>query len=228
MSNDTNRLPYLLQAYLFAEGGTLTKKRLAQLTQTNESLIDPALLALSEHLKGSGLSLITTETEVTLSISATESEVLRTNYAKDMEREIGDAGLEVLSVVLYRGASTRSQIDYIRGVNTSSTIRTLLTRGLIERTVNTLDGREYMYHPTPELLAHLGVTEVQTLPEYGTILNELKALEATEVTNNPFHTSYDRDTSDTSREQSPVVTGDDSNFGNDIGNNSGGNSSSNA
>jgi segregation and condensation protein B len=204
MSETTTRLPFLIQAYLFAEGGTLSKKRLSQLTQTNESLIDPALLTLSEHLKDSGLSLIITETEVTLSISATESEVLRSNYAKDMEREVGDAGLEVLSIVLYRGASTRAQIDYIRGVNTSSTIRMLLTRGLLERTVNSNDGREYMYRPTAELLAHLGVSEVQNLPEYGIIVNELKALEASEP-HNPFNTEYERDTSNSTGEQPTIA-----------------------
>ena len=61
-------------------------------------------------------------------LSPETSQEIREAYRRELGREIGDAGLEVLSIVLYRGPSTRSEIDYIRGVNTSSTIRTLLSR----------------------------------------------------------------------------------------------------
>ena len=104
---------------------------------------------------------------------------------KELSREIGEAGLEVLAIVLYRGPSTRSQIDYIRGVNTSSTVRTLLARGLIERASNPNDSREYLYRPTTELLAHLGVSGVTDLPDCATISSELAAFEATR-TSSPF------------------------------------------
>jgi len=83
-----------------------------------------------------------------------------------------------LAIVLYRGPSTRAQIDYIRGVNTSWTIRNLLTRGLLERTGNPEDGREYLYRPTVELLAHLGVRDYAELPNREEITAELKAFES--------------------------------------------------
>ena len=92
--------------------------------------------------------------------------------------EIGEAGLEVLAIVLYRGASTRAQIDYIRGVNTASTLRNLLSRGLLERAGNPEDAREYLYRPTVELLAHLGVRNNKELPSHEEIAAELGAFEA--------------------------------------------------
>ena len=110
-------------------------------------------------------------------VSPATSEEIKTAYELELGREIGDAGLEVLAIVLYRGPSTRAQVDYIRGVNTSSTMRTLLTRGLIERTGNPEDGREFLYRPTVELLAHLGVRKVTELPDYAKISNELAAFE---------------------------------------------------
>jgi len=148
---------------------------LASKLNIEPNALNAVLDILSERLAGSGLALIQSETEVALAVSPAVSATIESAYAED--KEIGDAGLEVLSIILYRGASTKSRIDYIRGVNTSSTIRTLLSRGLIERTSNPSDSREYLYRPTAELLAHLGVTRVEDLPNYGKISATLTAFE---------------------------------------------------
>src|SRR3989344_2301716 len=89
--------------------------------------------------EGGTLTLIKTDTEVSLAVSEHSSPAVQKAYERELSEEIGDAGLEVLSIVLYRGPSTRAQIDFIRGVNTSWTIRNLLTRGLLERTGNPED-----------------------------------------------------------------------------------------
>jgi segregation and condensation protein B len=124
--------------------------------------------------------LVRTDKEAALAVSQTVRESVAAILQKEQEREIGDAGLEVLGILLYEGPSTRAQIDYVRGVNSSSTIRTLLTRGLIERSGNPEDGREYLYRPTVELLAHLGVTETKYLPDYETIARELTSFKSTQ------------------------------------------------
>lgn len=185
-------LPQRIEAFLFSEGGSLTLKRLAKLLNESEEHLTPALRELESSLQGRGISLVCSGTEVSLVLSAAMSEEIRTAHLHEMGKEIGDAGLEVLAIVLYHGPSTRSQIDYIRGVNTSSTIRSLLSRGLLERAGNPSDAREYVYRPTVELLAHLGVTRVDELPDYGTISNELKSFEET----GPFeqHASTSDDT----------------------------------
>ena len=167
-----------VEAFLFAEGGSLTLRRLAHLAGVIPEDLAPALDLLAERLADTGLTLICTDNEVSLAVAPGPSESLRESYEKDMGREIGDAGLEVLGILLYKGPSTRAQIDYIRGVNTSSTVRTLLSRGLIERSGNPNDGREYVYRPTVELLAHLGLTHSAELPEYAKIINELAEFEA--------------------------------------------------
>lgn len=198
MSND---LASLAQAYLFAEGGTLSLKRLSQLMDADATQVAAALDELGASLEGTGLSLVRSETEATLVVAARESDALRIQYEKELGREIGEAGLEVLAILLYRGPSTRAQIDYIRGVNTSSTMRTLLARGLAERAGNPSDSREYIYRPTVELLAHIGAQSMQDVPEYGTISNELKAFEGVDQDNGPFsktiNQGYGRDTTDT-------------------------------
>ena len=170
-------LPARALAFLFAEGGEITRRKLASLLECQESELHPALQELSKRLEGSGISLIQAETGATLAVSREASGILRAAFKRDLEREIGDAGLEVLAIVLYRGPSTRARIDYIRGVNTSSTLRNLLARGLVERSGNPEDAREYLYRPTVELLAHLGVKHVSDLPDYATLVPEIQAFE---------------------------------------------------
>lgn len=154
----------------------MRKNRLAQLANISPEDLETALNELSENLKG-GLSLVRTETEAALVISGVASDAVKDAYKKELGNEIGEAGLEVLAILLYRGASTRAQIDYVRGVNTATTVRNLLARGLIERAGNPLDGREYIYRPTVELLAHLGIENAEKLPEYDTIVKEIKSFE---------------------------------------------------
>ena len=166
------------QAFLFSEGGTLTLRKLAQLLEVKEPQLLEALAALSARLEGTGLALIQTDTEVSLAVAKETSPAIQEAYKRELGKEIGDAGLEVLAIVLYRGPSTRAQIDYIRGVNTSSTVRNLLARGLLERTGNPEDGREYLYRPTVELLSYMGVRDRTELPNYAEIVAELQAFEA--------------------------------------------------
>ena len=203
-------LTSLAQAYLFAEGGTLSVKKLSQLLGVDYNQTVSALDQLARSLQSTALSLVRSETEATLAVAARESGILRAQYEKELAREIGEAGLEVLAIILYRGPSTRADIDYIRGVNTSSTMRTLLARGLIERAGNPDDSREYIYRPTVELLAHIGAQTMHDVPEYGMISSELKAFEEGGRDNGPFskeettehRAEYGRNPTDTNGESS--------------------------
>ena len=176
-----------IEALLFSEGGPVTKKKLAQLLESDAAAIQTAAAELSQSLHNRGVALIETETELAFAVAPHMKDTVEKAYEKELGREIGDAGLEVLSIILYRGPSTRSRIDYIRGVNTSSTIRTLTARGLIERTQNPHDQREYLYRPTAELLAHLGVRNAEELPDYAKIASELAAFE---VQSGPFEVDH--------------------------------------
>lgn len=176
---DTDSLARRAIAFLFVEGGTLSHAKIAQYLGITREEVSAVIAHAATKLDGTGLTLIETPTHAALATAPDTAPAVRDVLMKELGRDIGDAGLEVLSVVLYRGPSSRAQIDYIRGVNTSSTIRTLLSRGLIERAGNPEDGREHLYRATTELLAHLGVTRVEDLPDYATISRDLAVFEKT-------------------------------------------------
>ena len=180
MDNSHLLLAAQTQALLFSEGGALTFKSLSKLLGCGEKELKAALDSLSQRLEGSGLALVVSETEAVLAVAPEAKDVVIKKATEEYERDIGDAGLEVLAILLYEGPSTRATVDYIRGVNSSSTIRNLLIRGLVERSGNPEDAREYIYRPTADLMAHLGVTSREKLPEYGTIAPELAAFKASQ------------------------------------------------
>jgi segregation and condensation protein B len=167
-----------IQALLFSEGGAVTYKSLARSLDISEADVKMGLETLAQKLEETGLSIVRSDTEVSLAVVPEARDAVVKVIKEDESKNIGEAGLEILAILLYEGPSTRAQIDYIRGVNSSSTIRTLLTRGLIERAGNPEDGREYIYRATTELLAHIGAANREELPEYGTIAAELTAFKA--------------------------------------------------
>ena len=84
----------------------------------------------------------------------------------EFSRELGKAGLETLAVIAYRDGATRGEIDWVRGVNSSASLRTLLLRGLVDRGEDPNDRRRVRYTLTTDALAHLGVSDISELPRH--------------------------------------------------------------
>ncbi len=185
-----NDLARKIEALLFALGRPLARKELSRLLDADRGDISAALTELQNTLQG-GVVLVDDGDEVELRVGAESAALIEKVRKDEYSRDIGKAGLEALSAVLYRGPLTRSEIDFIRGVNSSQTLRTLTLRGLIRKVENdagrTLSdsarpaggGRRgsFLYEPTTELLAELGVSRMQDLPDYADVRQKLQTLE---------------------------------------------------
>ncbi len=141
--------------------------------------LETALGALKASLVGRGIVLVDTGSQVELRTAPGAATLIERLRKEELSKELSKASLETLSVILYRGPISRSDIDYVRGVNSTFILRSLLIRGLIERTVNPDDERSYLYRATPELLGHLGIASVSELPEYPAVLEEFQKSTAT-------------------------------------------------
>lgn len=156
----------LLEAVLFAEGGPLSKKRLATLLGVSESALSEAAAELHQSLVGRGLALFETPGELELRTAPSASSVIEKLREGELTRDLGKAGQETLAIILYQGGASRSEIDWIRGVNSGQTIRSLMLRGLVNRIDDPADKRRFRYEATTEALAHLGVSRIEDLPRY--------------------------------------------------------------
>ena len=96
---------------------------------------------------------------------------------EELAKDLGKAALETLSVVLYKEKVSRRDIEYIRGVNSTTILRSLLMRGLVERRQSEKDERVFLYRPTIDLLSLLGITSAEELPEFQDVRTELAAAE---------------------------------------------------
>ncbi len=158
--------PAAALALLFAAGEPLTKKELVELLDISPKDLTSILSALRQSLTIGGLALVETGEEVEIRTSPEAAELVKKLYEAERARDLGKAGLETLAVIAYRPEVTRGQIDWVRGVNSSTSVRTLLVRGLIEGREDPKDRRRICYSLTTEALAHLGLSSVDELPRY--------------------------------------------------------------
>jgi len=173
-----------IEAILFFKSEPVAIKRLAELLKVREDTVNEALKILEDKLLERGVTLVRNEGEVMLGTAKEASDLIAGIQKDELSRDLGKAGLEVLSIVLYKGPISRPDIDYIRGVNSSFILRHLLVRGLIDRVPNPLDARSYLYKPTFDLLTHLGLSKVEALPEYETMKEKVETFVATEESKN--------------------------------------------
>lgn len=181
--------PAAAHALLFASSDPLGKKQLATLLGFKESELAVVLTALDASLKGSGTTLVETATEVELRTSSEAADVIKKLRESELARDIGKASLETLAVIAYQEGATRGEIDWVRGVNSSTSLRTLLMRGLIEGREDPSDKRRIQYRPTTEALAHLGIARVEDLPRHA----ELKIAATGVIKEETARTSADTD-----------------------------------
>jgi segregation and condensation protein B len=171
-----NELLVKIEALLFALGRPIARSELQKLLGAAPEDINAALAEAAAQA-GKGTKIVDDGKQVELRAAPEAAELIEKIRKDEYAREIGKAGQEVLAAVIYRGPLTRSEIDFIRGVNSSQTLRTLTMRGLVRKIQNPKDSRSFLYESTTELLATLGVQRAQDLPEYAMVREKLTKLE---------------------------------------------------
>jgi segregation and condensation protein B len=166
-------LPNLIEAILFYYAEPLTIRKLAAVLKRDEAEVREALLVLEERLNTSGIRLLRNNDTVLLGTAPDASTLIEAITKDELSKDLSKSALETLAIVLYKGPLTRSEIDYIRGVNSTFILRNLLIRGLVEKVENPEDQRSFHYRSTFALLEYMGITQREELPEYTETLTAL-------------------------------------------------------
>ncbi|HEV8666968.1 MAG TPA: SMC-Scp complex subunit ScpB [Candidatus Paceibacterota bacterium] len=172
MSNNTADT---IEALLFAFG-PMSRYELAKKIGATDEELKSGITALAARLTF-GITLVDDGHILELRTAPGTSAIIERVQKEENSRDIGKAGLEALAAILYRGPLTRAEIDFIRGVNSSQTLRTLTQRGLVRRVENPKDERSFLYEPTTELLSYLGLSARSHVPEYEAVRAKLEQLE---------------------------------------------------
>lgn len=172
--NSDNNLDSKIEAILFWRGEPLSKTKLGEILNASVEEVNESLEKLKENFKNRGIVLLDKDNEITLGTNPEFSKLIENLQKEELNRDLSRASLETLSIVLYKEGVSRAEIDYIRGVNSSFTLRLLSVRGLIEKILDPKDNRRYIYKPSFELLSYMGITSSAELPDYKEVSESIK------------------------------------------------------
>lgn len=160
-----------IESLLFFKGEAIKYTEISKLLEIPIDDIKKHIVTLSQEYKEKGIQIIYSDTECEIVTSPESADLILKLQKQEQDSELSNASLETLSIVLYMGPITRSMIDFIRGVNSQFTIRTLLIRGLIERDTSS---KTPMYKTTLDTIKFLGLNNVNELPNFAEVKEELK------------------------------------------------------
>lgn len=171
----TDELKRVLEALFFAADAPLSLDRLSVLVERPKADVKPVVLEMVETFEEAGYGFFLAE------VAGGYQFRTRQNYApwvrklsKERPFRFSTAALETLAMVAYRQPVTRSEVEYLRGVDSGGVMKTLLEKGLI-RILGKKDvpGRPLMYGTSRKFLEFFGLRDLNDLPT----LKEFSALD---------------------------------------------------
>lgn len=172
-------IPQAIEAILFATAEPQTYASLASRLEVSIEEIREGVQTLITSFEDHGISVSSLNEVVTLVTDSDYSPLIEAIRKDELSKELSKASAETLAVIAYLPNATRSQIEFIRGVNVSYSLRALQMRGLIE---SKGAGRGITYQPTLGLLEHFGVASISELPHYEETKVKLSSLLNNETT----------------------------------------------
>lgn len=154
-----------LEAMLFVAPATVSVKQLAEALEVTPREVEKALEILEAGYAERGIRLQRHKGELRLTSAPQTAPLVERFLDLEATTRLSHAALECLAIVAYQQPVTRPQIDAVRGVNSDTAMRSLLTHGLIEEIGRTESaGRPILYATTAEFLQHFGISKLEELP----------------------------------------------------------------
>jgi len=155
-----------IEAILFYLAEPVKISFLVKTLEVSKEEILAAVGELGTQLEKRGVRIIYHNDEITLATAPEFSDLIEKIIKEEREKDLGRSGIETLSIVAYKGAVSKKEIEYIRGVNSQYALRNLLLRGLVEKKTSQGDERMILYSITGDTLRYLGLSHISELPEY--------------------------------------------------------------
>lgn len=157
-----------VEAILFAAGEPVLARDIASALgeATEEETICHLEALRSEYeRRGGGLAIERVAGGFQMSTRPEVGPVLRSFFRLRNRARLSAAALETLAVVAYRQPVTAPEIQALRGVDPSASLRTLLERKLIRILGRKkVVGSPLLYGTTRQFLAHFGLNRIEELP----------------------------------------------------------------
>ena len=100
-----------LEAILFVKVEPVKIEELSNTLKISEKIVEEALVNLKEQLKGRGLCLMEKDNSVMLGTAPELSDLIEQIRKAELSKDIGRAGIETLSIILYKSRVGECEID---------------------------------------------------------------------------------------------------------------------
>jgi segregation and condensation protein B len=177
---ETGELRRKIEALLFVASEALSIKKIANLCDADEIEITTVLAEIEGEYAERGIVVRKIAGGFRFATAPSTREVVET-YLLPPRTTLSPAALESLAIVAYNEhlegmATTKAEIEAIRGVSADSVVQTLLERGFIEESGRKeVPGRPILYRTTGEFLEAFGLLSLDELPniDFGNQASEL-------------------------------------------------------
>jgi segregation and condensation protein B len=166
-----------VEALLFSSDQPLTLVMLADALDAPSEAVTEALRTLGDEYvsRSAGVELREMAGGWIVTTTAEQHEWVARMLRGKRRMRLSRAALETLAIIAYKQPVTKSEIEAIRGVDSSGTLATLLERALVTiKGRSTVVGRPLLYGSTPDFLNYFGLRDLTELPRP----EELRALVA--------------------------------------------------
>lgn len=170
---ETKNIEKQIESILFWKAEPVKISDLAKILEISVEQVTEAAATLNSSLENRGIQLLNNNNELSLITSAENGPLIEKLLKEELNKELSKAALETLSIILYKGPMKRSEIDYIRGVNSQFIIRNLMIRGLVDKEQNPNDERGFFYKASSDLLNFMGIKSVAEMPEYEKVRTDI-------------------------------------------------------
>ena len=164
---ELRQLKATVEAMLFAHGEPVSSERLAEVLEMQTEDMERVLLSLSDDYASQdrGICLLHLEDRWQLATKNEYAAPIKTLMDNRRNTPLSSAALEVLAIIAYNQPVSRSFVEQVRGVDSSSTIQKLVQKGLVEEAGRLdLPGRPVTFRTTDEFLRTFGLKSLLDLP----------------------------------------------------------------
>jgi len=165
---EKEKLKSIIESILFTRGEEMSLAQLAKIIEVSKKEVSEAIdeLVIEYKKDKRGFNITIVSENVQMVTNPENAEFVEKTIKKNLQENMSRTALEVLAIVAYRGPVSRADIEAIRGVNSSFTLRNLLMRGLIVKSTNENDQRGYLYNISMDFMKKMGLGEIADMPEY--------------------------------------------------------------
>jgi segregation and condensation protein B len=177
MSMPPSNLHATLEALLFSSDQPLPLALLADTVDLEPAQVAEALVELGAryHERDGGIEMREIAGGWLLVTRADQSDWVGKLLRGKRRMRLSRAALETMAIIAYKQPVTKSEVEAIRGVDSSAVLATLLERNLVTiRGRSKVVGRPLLYGTTQEFLEYFGLKDLAELPRP----EELRALVA--------------------------------------------------